>query len=93
MDRYDLDTKVLRRAEGVIRTVLANKAGTDVKTVLPLLGFSNAADALAAADTFGAEAQRVTSPARRAAIKAARNALANIPAPALAAFEREMLGG
>ena len=44
MDKFDHDTKALERAENVIRTVLTAK--TDIETILPLLGYSNAEDAL-----------------------------------------------
>lgn len=89
MDKFDLDTKALQRAENVIRTVLTNEAGTDISTILPLLGFSNALEALEAADRFGDEAARITSVARRAAVEDAKRVVAGLPAPALAAFDRK----
>jgi len=88
MDKFDHDTKALERAENVIRTVLTAK--TDIETILPLLGYSNAEDALNDADRFGAEARHVSSLSRRTAVNDAKKVVAGLPAPALAAFDRKV---
>jgi hypothetical protein len=90
MDKFDLDTKALQRAENVIRTVLANGAGTDVSSILPLLGYSNAEDALTAADLFAAEAARISSKARTDAVVKAKAAVKDLPPTALVAFDRKV---
>jgi len=90
MDKFDFDTKTLRRAENVIRTILANEAGTDIDTLLPLVGFDNAVDAFDAAEEFGREANHVSSTTRRAAVQRAKKVIENIPPKALAAFERRI---
>jgi hypothetical protein len=90
MDKFDLDTKALKRAENVIRTVLANESGTDISTLLPLIGFANAEDALNAADKFGAEASKVSSAARTEAVVEAKKVGGNLSPSALAAFDRKI---
>ena len=86
MDKFDYDTKALERAENIIRAVLT--ASTDISTILPLLGYSNAEEALSAAERFGREKLQVGSVSRRSAVNDAKSVVAGLPAPALARFDR-----
>lgn len=89
MDQFDFNTKALERAEKVIRTVLANETGTDISTILPLLGFSSPEDALNAADRFGDEARRASTPNRTSAVKDAKAVVAGLSPAVLTAIDRK----
>lgn len=90
MDKIDYETKTLQRAENLIRTVLVNDVKTDVSGLLPLLGFSDAEEALTAADRFGVEARLTFSPKRAAAVIDAKAVVSSLPPTVLAAFDRKV---